>query len=228
MSVISSTHTYTTLDKASKAFAGQRLIKLIAKGENKHINLQSSLCVSVPLVTQDQVADYIDKLLPHVVGLVQDVQDKIAREHRIETGHNIITDDDLSLTQVIKWLDENAAGDRVTTEYMAQWFADEYQDAAHQYIAHIMQLDVVNGEIPPVVIVKGNILREMFVGFASPKYSPPIPKLKAMIKFASSVSDLDARMTAIVSRATVMLARKEAELEEDALGFGTSDSVAMM
>jgi hypothetical protein len=219
MSVISNIHTFTKLDKNSKALTGQRLVKLIAKGENKSINLQESLAVSIPVVTQEQVAEYIDRLLPHVVGMVQDAQDKIAREFRIEHGREELPQDVIDLDKVVVWLDENAAGDRVTSEYLSSWFKDEYEDAAHQYIAHVMNLDIVNGEVPPVVQVKCNVLREMFTGFSSPKYSPNIPKLKAMIRFADSISDLDARMSAMVNKAKIMLAKKEAEMHEDALGF---------
>jgi hypothetical protein len=219
MSIISNIHTFTPLSKGSKAFAGQRLVKLIAKGENKSPNLQESLCVSIPLITASEVAEYIDRLLPHVVGMVQDAQDKIIREYRIETGRNELPQNVIDLDKVVVWLDENAAGDRVTSEYLSAWFKEEYAEAATQYIAHIMSLDVVNGEVPPVVEAKCNVLREMFIGWASPKYSPPIPQLKAMIRFTDSISDLDARMSAIATKCASMLAKKEAELQCDALGF---------
>lgn len=221
MSVISNRHQFSQLTKLSKPLDGQRLVRLIAKGENKSPNLSESMCVSIPRVTQDQVADVIDRLLPHVVGLVQDAQDKIIREHRIQTGHDGVGDDAIGMEQVIEWLDANAAGDRVSAEYLAEWFKEEYWDAAVQYVASALEIDLsqASGEIPLAVIQKCNVLRDMFTGWASPKYSPAIPKLKAMIRFAGAINEIDGRMSGIITKCNVMLERKLAEMTDDALGF---------
>ncbi len=219
MSVIGNVHSFVKLDKDSKPAMGQRLVRLIAKGANKSPNLAESLAVSIPRVSQDDVVNVIDRLLPHIVGMVQDAQDKIVREWRIEHGRNDLDAAVLSMDSVIEYLDATAAGDRMSTEYLQQWFTEEYKDAAMEYIANAMKVDVVNGEYPEAVEQKCNILRDMFAGFSSPKYSPPIPKLKAMIAFAASVSEVDGRMGAMTAKARRMLQRKEAELAEDALGF---------
>lgn len=212
-------HDFFRLTKDAKPLTGQRLIRLIAKGENKSPNLSESVCVSVPRVTQDMVADAIDRLLPHVVGLVQDAQDKIVREWRIEHGRNDLDASVLGMDSVIEWLDATATGDRVSMEYLQEWFKEEYQDAAIGYIANVMGVDITPDSVPEVVIQKCNVLRDMFAGWSGAKYSPNIPKLKAMIRFAESVSDLDGRMSGMVNKSRVMLARKEIELNEDALGF---------
>lgn len=220
MSVISNVHSFVKLDKNAAPAMGQRLVRLIAKG-TKNANLVESLAVSIPRVTQDDVADCIDRLLPHVVGLVQDAQDKMIREIRIESGRDEIHQDQISMGEVIAWLDSTAAGDRVSMEYLQEWFAEEYKSAALGYISNAMAIDwsPASEEIPIVLEQKYNVLREMFAGWASPKYSPNIPKLKAMIRFAESVDELDSRMAAMIGKAKVMLAKKEAELTDDALGF---------
>lgn len=218
MSVISNVHSFVKLDKDAKPAMGQRLVRLIAKG-TKNANLTESLAVSVPRVTQDQVADAIDRLLPHIVGLVQDTQDKIIREWRIEFGREAIPDGVFSVDECIAYLDATAAGDRVSSEYLQEWFADEYREVALGYISNAMSISYGPDNIPEVLEQKYNILRDMFAGFSSPKYSPNIPKLKAMIKFSESVSELDGRMSAMITRARAMLQRKEAELADDALGL---------
>lgn len=219
MSVISNVHSFVKLDKDAKPAMGQRLVRLIAKG-TKNANLTESLAVSVPRVTQDQVADAIDRLLPHIVGLVQDTQDKIIREFRIEHGREGVPEDVFSVDECIAYLDATAAGDRVSTEYLQEWFADEYRQVALAYISNAMGIDYSPaGDVPVAIEQKYNVLRDMFAGFSSPKYSPAIPKLKAMIRFSESVSELDSRMAAIIAKSRVMLAKKEAELADDALGF---------
>ena len=222
MSNVSNVHQLFKLDKDSKALTGQRLVRLIAKeGKNgKHPNLSESLCVSIPRITQDEVAEYIDRLLPHVVGMVQDAQDKMIRELRIESGRDEIHQGQIGVGEVVAWLDATAAGDRVTAEYLAEWFAEEYKTAALGYISNAMGIDwSPAGEVSPVLEQKYNVLASMFAGWASVRYSPEIPKLRAMLKFTDCVNALDGRMAGIVNKARVMLAKKESELSTDALGF---------
>jgi len=68
---------------------------------------------------------------------------------------------------------------------------------------------------------KMNILRDMFAGFASGKYSPEIPKCKAMIKFGEYLTEgnWDGRMQAIQAKTKKLLAEKTEALSMDALGF---------
>lgn len=219
MSIVSNVHSFVKLTKDAKPMMDQRLVRLIAKGENKHANLAESLAVSIPRVDQEQAIAVIDRLIPHVVGMVQDAQDKIIREWRIEHGRDEIPESVFSVDECVAWLDANAAGDRVSAEYLTEWFGEEYMTAAQRYISEALGVDIVNGEVPEIVQQKCNVLRDMFTGFASPKYSPAIPKLRAMIKFTKSVRELDARMSAIETKCVDMLARKEKELSEDALGF---------
>jgi hypothetical protein len=212
-------HSFVALTKDAKPAMGQRLIRLIAKGANKSPNLSESLAVSIPRVTQDDVADVIDRLLPHVVGMVQDAQDTIVREWRIEHGREAIPETVFSVEEVIAYLDATAAGDRVNAEYLQAWFMEEYEQAAQAFIANAMSLDITPDNIPEVVTQKTNVLRDMFAGWSSPKYSPNIPKLRAMCRFAASVSELDGRMTALAAKCGAMLKKKEEELAENALGF---------
>lgn len=220
MSNISNVHQFSQLNKDSKALAGQRLVRLIAKadknGKYPSENLTESLCVSIPHVSQDAVAEVIDKLLPHVVGLVKDAQDKIIREWRIEHGRNEIPEDVFSVEQVVAWLDANAAGDRVSMEYLQEWFAEEYAAIAGQWIADQLQVATTS----EVVQQKVNVIRDMFAGWSSPRYNPNIPQLKAMLRFGAVLGDsMDGRMAGYLERAQQLLVKKEAELASDALGF---------
>jgi len=220
MSNVSNTHQFQSLDKNSKPLSGQRLVRLIAKadknGNYPSPNLSSSLCVSVPHVGQDDIVQSIDRLVPHIVGMVKDTQDKIIREWRIENGRDEIPEETFSVDNCIAWLDANAAGDRVTVEYLAEWFADTYGAIAGEWIAAQLKVSATDTAVSQKVAV----LRDMFAGWASPKYSPNIPKLKAMIKFCDVAGDAaDTRLTGYRDKCVDMLTRKEAELTSDALGF---------
>lgn len=216
-------HNFVALDKNTTPLHGQRLVRLIAKsarGTNQpsNPNLTHSLAVSIPPVTMEAVAGVIDKLIPHVIGMVQDTQDKIIREYRLESGSDIINQSLISVDAVIAWLESNATGERVTKEYLQEWFDADYGDITKQWINAI-----AGGQLSEIVIEqKTNLMRDMIAGWASPKYSPNIPSLKAQIRFMTHCESLDAndmRMSGFMTRAQTMLEKKEAELSTDALGF---------
>lgn len=221
--LIPANHAFVTLDKNTEALTGQRLVRLIAKsarGTNtpSNPNLAQSMAVSIPYITMDEVVAAIDKLIPHVIGLVQDTQDKIIREYRIESGNEEINQSLIDVNAVIAWLDSSATGERVSKEYLQEWFTSEYEDITKQWINRI-----AGGDLSEIVIEqKTNLMRDMLAGWASPKYSPNIPSLKAQIRFMSDCvanNCADIRMSGMMKKAQDMLTKKEQELSVDALGF---------
>lgn len=216
---IGTNHMFSTLTKDSKPIDGQRLCRLIAKSArdgSKIENLSESLCVSLPIVSYEEIAASITELLPAIQGMVHDAQDAIVRELRIADGCNSINDSQIAMSEVIRWLEESSKGTRVTREWMQQWFTETYGDAAREFVKRAIP-DVVDA----VVEQKVNVIRDCFAGFASARYSPEIPKCRAILRFASSLSEdsVDARMSNIVAKTEKILAQKEAELASDALGF---------
>lgn len=222
MSNVSNVHQFAALEKNSKPLSGQRLIRLIAKKDKNDqyasANLTGSLCVSVPQVDQNEVADAIVSLMPHIVGLIADTQDKIVREWRIEHGRNEIPGEVFSVAECVKWLDANAAGDRVSAEYLAEWFQSEYREIALTWIN-----TAIHGAAEEVIEKKYNVLRDMFTGFSSSKYSPSVPVCKAIAKFGEYLSasecEVDSRMAGYIAKAAEIQEKKEKELSIDALGF---------
>lgn len=221
MSIISNTHQFATLTKNSVALGGQRLIRLIAKadrnGKYPSQHLTESLCVSVPRVSVDEIAECIERFIPHLQRLVEDTQDKIAREYRIESGRNEIQGELLSVDAVLGYLEADAAGNRVSKEYLQEWFSSEYSSIARVWIQSIS-----NGMADDMIDKKIAVLGDMFAGYSSHKYSPNIPSLKAILRFVDHCVALDAadsRMVGIRDKAQTMLTKKESELSTDALGF---------
>lgn len=222
MSIISNTHQFNKLEKNSTALSGQRLVRLIAKanrdGKYASEHLNESLCVSIPRISDESIVNVIDRLIPHIVRMCEDAQDKIIREYRIESGRNEVMESVFDIDAVVGFLAADAAGDRVTKEYLAEWFATSYAGVATEWIKTISGGNM-NDEL---IETKCSVLRDMFAGWASPKYSPNIPSLKAIIRFATYCVDsdcADSRMESIVNKAATMLDKKEKELSTDALGF---------
>lgn len=225
MSNVSQMHSVQKLEKNSKALSGQRMARVIAKKGKEGYessNLTESKFVSLPVIegiNQSQLT----AMMPHIVGLLADAQDSIIRERIIAEGVTSVHDDEISIDRCIAYLDEAAKGNRVTGEYIAKWFADTYSEQAAEFICAMVKFDPNNltDEQLKVVETKSNVLRDMFAGFASGKYSPDIPKCKAMLKFGEFLSEdnQDARMQNYLSRAAKVKEEKEKELSMDALGF---------
>jgi hypothetical protein len=227
MSAISNRHQFVKLDAKSKPFAGQRLVRVIAKKSKDGTygpNLTESLCVSVPHLSVESVQAAIPSLMAHIVGMVENAQDSIVCETRKETGADTIGDDEIGLDKVIAYLDAVAKGNRVTSEYLTKWFEDTYALAAAEFISIACKFPVDMNELTPdqvrVVETKTNVLSGMFTGWSSGKYSPDIPKLRAMVKFVEFVGEgADSRLTIYGDKAGKMLETKLAEVSSDALGF---------
>lgn len=220
MSIVSNVHSILPLEKDSKPLNGQRLARVIAKknkdGEYESENLTQSLCVSVPFITDEEISDVIAELLPHIRNMCEDAQDKLIREFRVQHGRNEIPQDAIAMDAIVQFLNESANGSRITKEWMQGWFTESYSEAATAFIR-----SAIDGAAEKVIEQKVNVLRDMFSGFASARYSPEIPKCKAMLRFGAYVGEenWDARMKMIQTKTSKILAEKEAELQADALGF---------
>jgi hypothetical protein len=227
MSNIGNTHLVQKLEKQSTALSGQRMARVIAKknkdGSYESANLSESKFVSVPLITE-LAPNQISVLMPHVLKMIWDVQDSIIRELIVNDGITSVHDDQISVDAVSVFLDESAKGSRITTEYLAKWFTESYLEAAMQFVCVMSKFDpdTLTPEQEQVIEKKCAVLRDMFTGWASPRYSPDIPKCKGMIKFGEFLGEVvndDARMSAYLKKAQEVKEVKEKELSCDALGF---------
>ena len=194
---IGTSHVFNSLTKDSKALtADQRLVRLIAKGKNKSANLKESLCVSVPQVTIEQVTEYIDVLMPYVVGMVSDTQDKIIREYRIESGANDINEALFDVTHCVAWLAENATGERLTGEMLKEWLDEDYQDAVIVWAKNLPAM--VNAPESKVLSVY-NIVRDTITQYANPHFKPNMRQCDMILSLCGSV-DNDGRMLGIAAK----------------------------
>ena len=130
MSVISNIHTATVYEpKTSKAFAGQRLVKIVAKADksgNYGEHLQQTMCVSIPLLDAQAIRAYIlesSALDAHIVGMLEDVQKSLITD-KIKSGNKSVTSDELTINALINYLDSSADSDKWDTARIAQWFSD--------------------------------------------------------------------------------------------------------
>lgn len=210
---IGTSHVFNKLTKTSKALDGQRLVRLIAKGKNKSENLAESLCVSIPITGTDEVVERINDLMPYVVGLVQDTQDKIIREYRIESGASDIHEELFNIDQVVAWLAANATGERLTAEAIKEWIMEDYMEPVHEWLR---QLPKLAGAADAVIHARFDGIRELFSKFADPRASFTMPQLQLIRQIGEDIEQ-DSRMAGIQARVTKLIEEAEkanAELED--------------
>lgn len=226
MSNVSNSHNVQKLEKNSKALSGQRMARVIAKkgknGEYENANLTESKFVSIPVIAEI-APEQIKALMPHIVGLICNAQDAIIRERIITDGVTSIHENEIAIDKCIAYLDDEAKGNRVTGAYLQQWFIDSYYESAAEFVCVNAKFDPQNLSQEQIGVIekKVNVLRDMFAGFASPRYKPEIPQCKAMMKFGEflSVDNQDARMQNFVEKAGKVKKEREEEMSMDALGF---------
>lgn len=193
---IGSSHVFNVLNSKSQALPDQRLVRLIVKGKNRSENLQDSLCVSIPVTGQSEVVDHIDSLLPYVVGLVHDAQDKIIREYRINTGASDIHEDQFSMERVIAWLAENATGERLTGAMIREWFSEEYAESLTSWIK---ELPTMVGATDDTIQHHHNSISKLIESFADVRFRFTEPQIRMLESFFSSVEP-DTRMMQLNAR----------------------------
>jgi hypothetical protein len=117
MSSISTVHTLVPFDSAkSKPLSDQRLIKVLFKSASE----LPSVCASVPFVPVLS-AEQLQTLEPFVRSMIQDTQDKIAKQKYLN-GATVLSDSDLSLESCIEFLEDSNEGGRLTKESIGLWF----------------------------------------------------------------------------------------------------------
>jgi hypothetical protein len=126
-------HSVVAFDpKKSKAFTGQRLSKVSYKTISDKTNplygvKRESKCVSIPIISSEEVRNNITLLMPHIVEFVAGVQDKIIRES-VDNGALNISMESISMASCLEYLDNNNESGRLTKESVGIWFNEVIQD----------------------------------------------------------------------------------------------------
>jgi hypothetical protein len=131
MSNISNQHPFQAYASSGKeksvALSGQRLLVVRYRKTEGKAAVRNSVCASVPTLTRDEVIPHIDALMPHVISMIQSVQDSIGREG-YEAGSTYVSTESISVSSCLAYLTQQAAGERLTADVIREWFSSELQD----------------------------------------------------------------------------------------------------
>jgi hypothetical protein len=127
MSVLGTVHTIVPFDaKKSKPFDSQRLCKVVYK-TTKSGEKKQSVCVSIPAITEIS-EEFIDAAVPYIRAMMESAQDAIVRSLH-EEGKTEVMDSDIEESEILKYLEAEAKGERLSKESVSAWFVDTMQDA---------------------------------------------------------------------------------------------------
>lgn len=133
----STVHAITAFDsRKSEPLSDQRLAKVIYKTPRKGSAdaKKQSVCASIPILTShDLTPKQLEKFYPHITQLIHSAQDSILKmrvEELASSGSQAteISDHHLSIDACIAFLDDDAKGNRLTKEIIAEWFAANLEE----------------------------------------------------------------------------------------------------
>jgi hypothetical protein len=87
---------------------------------------KDSACIEIPEMTEVEVTDNITVLMPHILGLLEDTQDAIVKEHH-KGSYSEVLASSIDIAAVIDRLDATGEG-RLNKEKVFQWFDTDVKD----------------------------------------------------------------------------------------------------
>lgn len=125
MSLISNRHTATVYAaKTSKPFDGQRLVVTTAKKDkdgNYGQHLQQTMCTSIPVLTRADIDWQLSSIQDAASEYFKSVQNAIIAD-RLKSGQKDVTDQDITMTSIIDYINAESTGDKWDSARVATWF----------------------------------------------------------------------------------------------------------
>ena len=172
MSIISTRHNVNLfVSGESKPLTGQRLAKVGYKTTAKTPAKFPSICVSIPPIPDQDITDNLSRLIPNIREFLSGAQDGIIRslyESR-EGSLNSISDDEISVSACINFLDAESTGSRWTKDYLVDWFNTNIRDNLIVVIADRLGLELATPEEEARVNVHINAYRELISSLSGGK-----------------------------------------------------------
>lgn len=124
MSTISNRHLFTEfVSGESKPFDGQRLAKVSYKNKSG----KKSQCVSIPRLSDDEIAIIHLQFPVNARKRVEDFQDSLIRA-LYESKKSEITSEEIDVDQIAAFLSASAEGNRISAESVTEWWNSGFRD----------------------------------------------------------------------------------------------------
>lgn len=214
MSIISNRHTVNPFVAGkSEALMGQRLAKIGYKKTANMPNPLPSVCVSVPQIDPDSILGNINRLLPYIADMLEGTQDKVIRS-LYEASHGSllsVSDDELSMSACIGFLETESSGSRLTVEFLESWFDSQCKDNLTVVIADKLGFDLSTPEQEKTVEKHVNGYRGLITSLSGSKTILQPNQIKACRTVIGLVSDDSVTVSRLTARLDAMEKKEKIE-----------------
>lgn len=204
----------------SKPFTGQRMsVHTWKTNQDKtsiHFGIKKeSKFVSLPVITEDAVKTNLPLLMPHIIDLLlHKVQDKLIKE-QLEASDNVvsISNDSISMTAILEYLDNSGESGRLTKESVSTWFGETIEASLAVSLAEKLGAseNPTKEQSDKIMAIVGEF-KNKISGLAGGKtnYAPKVAmQLQKALAFAPENDSLAARFN---DRLQKMIEVKESDL----------------
>lgn len=176
----------------SEPMAGQRLAKIGYKSSKTAPARFPSVCASVPMIDRAEVDGKLERLLPHVIRMLEDVQDSVIRSlyESSDGSLSAVSDADISVDACLGFLEAQKNGGRISGELIAAWFNAHLSDALTIVVAEKLGFDLSTPEQEDTVSKNVNAYRDLLMSISGSKTRLNTAQISGVRKVLSFGSDL--------------------------------------
>lgn len=185
----------------SEPLTGQRLCKVGYKKTAKQTNPLASICVSLPQIDPAQIVENVQRLLPYIGTMLESAQDGIVRSLYEASGGNLstVSDDELSISACIGWMESEATGGRLSKEYLESWFDSQMADNLTVTVSEKLGFDLSTPEQEETVAKHVRVYKALIASLAGGKtilQDKQIVACQRALDIASVEDDTSAKLRA--------------------------------
>lgn len=164
----------------SKPLSDQRLAKIGYKQTkamtDKGEVAPESICVSLPKIESAEIERHWEALIPHVRTLLETAQDGIIRALYESKGadKNVfreVSDDELSVSACVGFLEAESSGGRLSKEYLESWFDRNLSENLFVVIAEKLGFDELTEDNTAVIQKHLNGYKGLIAGMSGKNLS---------------------------------------------------------
>ena len=144
----------------SEAMGGQRLARVGYKSSKDKatgkVNAATfpSVCASVPVIPAEGILAAVPRILDHIRVLLEAGQDGIIKSLYESAGGAMIevSNDDISMENIIAFMDASEAGNRLTKEILEAWFTAHLADNLFIAFTEKLGFSEINADVTITVM----------------------------------------------------------------------------
>jgi hypothetical protein len=126
----------------TKALSGQRLASFSWKTSKENGIKRESKAVSIPKLDETAIAAHLPLLMPHIVVMLEEVQNKIVREMlEANSGLLHLENSAIDMTAIVDYLEDSNESGRLTKESVGSWFDTTIADSLMLALAEKMGIE---------------------------------------------------------------------------------------